>query len=60
MTFLKLDQSLPDPFARPTWVQEVEDATAFDRIERATEAKFRVAEASGLIYEDQRWYVMKV
>jgi hypothetical protein len=60
MTFLRLDQSLPDPLAQPTWVQDIEDATPFDRMERASEAKFRIADASGITYEDQRWYVVKI
>jgi len=60
MTFLKLDQSPRDPFAQPTWVQDIEDATPFDRIDRASEARLRIADASGITYEDQRWYVVKI
>jgi len=60
MRFLKLNHLLPDPFTQPTWVQAVGDATPFDTRERARTAKLRIAVGSGIICEDQRWYVVKV
>jgi len=62
MTFLKLDQSLSDPFAEPAWVQAIEDATPFDGLERASEAKVRIADASGtkLTRTYTHWYVVRI
>jgi len=62
VSYLKLDESIPDPYTGPKWVQSVEDATPFDTRERAESAKVRVAHASGVIFDDQQdyWYVVRV
>jgi len=61
VSYLKLDQTTADPYAEPTWVQDVEYATPFDTRERAEAAKVRVANASGVIHDDEQdyWYVAK-
>ena len=61
MTYVRLNQILPDPYTAPLWVQDVERATPFDTKEQAEAAKVRLANASGTIYDDQReyWYVVK-
>lgn len=61
MDYLKLDQTAADPYAQPTWAQDVESATPFDTKERAGAASVRVANA-GIIFDDEQeyWYVVKV
>ena len=62
MSYLKLDQTLADPYTEPTWVQGVETATLFDTRERAEAAKVRVANASDVIHDSEQdyWYVVSV
>jgi hypothetical protein len=62
MTFLKLDQSLSDPFAQPTWVHAIEEATPFKKLEGASEAKVRIADGSGirLTNTNTHWYVVRI
>ena len=60
MTYLKFNLSLPDPFADPTWVQAIEDATPFDSRGQALEAKLLIVDATGMIYNDHHWYVVRV
>jgi hypothetical protein len=60
MRFLKLDHLLPNPFTKPTWVQTVGDATPFETRGGARAAKLKMGVGSGIIYEEQHWYVVKV
>jgi len=62
VSYLKLNQTIADPYTEPTWVQDVESATPFDTRERAEAAKVRVANASGVIFDDHEgyWYVVRV
>lgn len=54
MTYLKLNQTIADPYADPSWVPAVESATPFDTRERAEAARLRVANASGVIQVPNR------
>ncbi len=38
MSYLRLDENLPDPYTEPEWVLNPEDATRFDTRERAEAA----------------------
>lgn len=60
MSYLRLDQTLNDPYTQPTWVQDIESAAPFDTREQAEAAAVRVAGASGVIHDDEEdsWYVM--
>jgi len=60
MAYLKLNLLLPDPHTEPAWVEAIEDATPFFTRERAQTAKLRIADASGIIYDDHLWYVVRV
>jgi hypothetical protein len=62
MSYLRLDQTIPDPYVEPGWTVAIEDATPFDTRERAEAARVRVANASGVIHDDQEdyWYVVRV
>jgi len=62
VSYLKLDQTAADPYTEPRWVQAPESATPFDTRERAEAAKVRVANASGVIFDDYQsyYYVVKV
>jgi hypothetical protein len=61
MSYLKLNQTIPDPYAAPEWAQAVEDATSFDTREQAEASAVRVEGVSGVIYDDQEeyWYVVR-
>ena len=62
MSYLKLDQTVADPYTTPSWVQNAKSATPFDTRERAEAARVRIADASGVIHDDfeNYWYVVKV
>ena len=62
MSYLRLDETLPDPYTEPNRVQGIEDATAFDTREQAEAASVRVAGAVDVVYDDQQesWYVVTV
>jgi hypothetical protein len=62
VNYLKLNQTIADPYTDPGWVQDAEGATPFDTRERAEAARVRVASASGVIHDDQEdyWYVVRV
>jgi hypothetical protein len=61
MSYLRLDQTLNDPYTQPAWVQDIESAAPFDTREQAEAAAVRVAGASDVIHDDEEdaWYVVR-
>jgi hypothetical protein len=53
MSYLRLDQTLNDPYTQPARVQDIESAAPFDTREKAEAAAVRVAGASGVIHNDE-------
>jgi hypothetical protein len=59
MHYLKLDQTMPHPYGRALWVPLIEGATPFKSDADAQNAKRQVSDASGVIQDDEYWYVVK-
>jgi hypothetical protein len=61
MRYLKIDESLPDPYGQPLWVDRTDNATPFEHEQDAQRVKDRVRNASGVIQRaDRYFYVAKV
>jgi hypothetical protein len=60
--YIKLDQTMPDPYGKAIWVPLIQAATPFDTKESAEGVRRLVSNASGVIYDDKEecWYVVKV
>ncbi len=59
MHYLIAYSSAPVPYGKFVWSPKIENATPFSTLEEADAKKRTVADATGVIDIDGRWYVIR-